>query len=226
MALIRCPGCGKSVLSIASTCPGCGQLLITNPTARQNGYRYRACQHCGKLVAPHARVCVYCGHRTERPRALRRVAASLAGTAVIALAAVLTLSMGSGAEPARAPSAGRPADQRPALPPPPQIASPLSTTTAVVAAHPEPARTNGAHTAQDGRPAPGRLVRWTETWANVREGRDLRSPVARVLQPGVRVEVTDRREGWWTVYVDGVAIGHVSNAVLTRTPPADTRNPG
>lgn len=221
MAMIKCPGCGQTVLSIASTCPGCGHLLMTNPTARQNGDPYQACQHCGKLVTPHAKVCLYCGHRARKRPVSRQVAVSLAGTVVIAVAAFVMVSMG-GSEATTAQRPPQADGERVAFPAPPVVASSVSTEPAATSSAPVTANGDSVVEASRPEPTPGPELetRWTETWANVREGRGVRSAVARVLEPGVRVEVTDRRGGWWVVYVDGAPIGHVSNAVLTRTPPA------
>jgi len=68
-------------------------------------------------------------------------------------------------------------------------------------------------------PAAGLVSRWTGEWANVRSARDTTSEVVRVLAPNVAIEVGDRRQGWWALYLGGAFVGYIANSVL-RTDPA------
>jgi hypothetical protein len=66
-------------------------------------------------------------------------------------------------------------------------------------------------------------IKWTLDWANVRQDRALEAPVVRVLHPGVSVQVTDRQQGWWAVYLDGRLVGYVAGSVLGDQPPGVSR---
>jgi hypothetical protein len=96
------------------------------------------------------------------------------------------------------------------------------------AARPEPAPITAlaleAAPPADTPPAPparevARASRWASTWANVREAPDLSAPVVRVLDPGEQVEVGERDQGYWRVYVDGRPVGYVAASLLLREPP-------
>ncbi|MGD8239381.1 MAG: SH3 domain-containing protein, partial [Armatimonadota bacterium] len=79
------------------------------------------------------------------------------------------------------------------------------------------------------RPAPAQepavplVVRWTDNWVNLREGPGTGYGIVRVIQPGVRLEVSAPSRGWWPVWEVGEIVGYVAGSELTGTPPDSTR---
>jgi hypothetical protein len=62
-------------------------------------------------------------------------------------------------------------------------------------------------------------TKWTLDWANVRESRALEAPVVGILRPGAPVQVTDRQQGWWALFLDGRVVGYVAGSLLADQPP-------
>lgn len=236
MALIKCPKCGQTVLSVASVCPKCGHMLLQSPTPQGEGGEFGPCRRCGKVVARASATCEYCGYPQRLRRRLRRGAAGVFGVAVLAAAALVILRWTRVPEPARGGQATPPPamaalpDTGPGAAPAIETGAardtmpPLADTIRV----PPPTRRDTATTIPPAAPLPrgvttSTLNRWTVTWANLREGPGPDYAVVRVLRPGERVQVGDAARGWWTVYREGAVEGYVANSVLGDRPvPADS----
>ena len=234
MALIKCPKCGQTVLSVASVCPKCGHMLLQSPTPQGDAGEYGPCRRCGKIVARKAATCEFCGYPQRRRRRLRWAAAGLLGCAAVAVTTWGVVRRVRGPEP--------PQRVEPAPPPAttalPEsgvvVAAPADSGTVrdsqppradTIVVPPPPGRDSAVAPAspQVVTPAPRRiststLNRWTLTWANIREGAGSEYAVVRVLQPGERVQVADMARGWWAVYRNGVFEGYVANSLLSDRP--------
>ncbi|HEX9729090.1 MAG TPA: SH3 domain-containing protein [Gemmatimonadales bacterium] len=208
MPLIRCPACGHSVLSVASSCPNCSHLLAQNPMQAGEASALRECPRCGKFIDRAAPVCVYCDYPVRRRGFMRSATVAVIGAAVVTAVAVVAVRQ-------------RASDGSAVTPPPTVAAAPIQA--APPAAH-RPAEAP-ATTPPDSNPvsrppaAPravpsGRPMRWAATWVNVRERRGTTSPIVLVLTPGTRVEVADSFSGWWAVYANDARVGYASAALL------------
>jgi ribosomal protein L37E len=218
MALIKCPKCGQTVLSVASVCPKCSHLLLQNPMSESEDGQVVECRRCGKLVARSTAECKFCGYPRQFRRRLRLAIWSAAGIGALVLAAwglwALTAQRGTTTPPA--PSLGEPSPPPSATPesvvrPLPQPTVESLPSAPLMEAELRPAQLPAAQTPQ----LPPTQTRWATTWANLRGAPRVPSAVIRVLQPGERVEVAMLRLGWWSVFVDGERVGFVANSVLT-----------
>jgi len=246
MALIKCPRCGQTVLSVASTCPKCSYLFLQEPKEESAAGELIDCRRCSKRIPPESASCPYCAYPVRRARVLARAGIG-AGVAVVALV-VLVVALGrrGSEEPLVASVAGQPPAQ-PVDPPSDGQLQPADTAGAdtafraspVEAAPPRtaavrsltPERQALARDTAAARPRPGpvppeavgvRGTRWSLDWVNVREGRGVDNAIVTVLRPGVEVQLADQRGGWWAVYVDGTFVGYASGALFGPEPPADT----
>ena len=233
MVMIRCPNCGQRALDIATTCPQCHSILIQNPLETHNWGALRECGRCHKHIERGAAVCPYCGHRVRAARVAARTVAAVAGLAVLVAAGVAAWRSGVVESLRGALGADRPAPEAaaPVIDPAPVLLPPAGAAEVVVApitaagpadsvATPEPTPPRATATAAAvPTPASGLVTRWTGEWANVRSARDTTSEVVRVLAPNVAIEVGDRRQGWWALYLGGAFVGYIANSVL-RTDPA------
>ena len=229
MVMIRCPGCGHSALDVASTCPHCGHILLQNPLETGDASPLVGCSRCGKHIDRDVAVCPYCGHHVRRVRLVRRttVAVVVVTAAVIGLVAAFRSGIMRFPTRTEAPTPASAAAVPPAVAQPePEIpveAAPIRAAPPVPAdtAPPRAARAPAPERAEPpaGSPPVNAAARWTADWANVRETRSADAAVVRVLRPGLRVTVTDLRNGWWAVFMDGSQLGYIANSVLTTTPP-------
>jgi len=232
VALIKCPRCGQTVLSVASVCPKCSYLLLQNPTPQGEGGEFTACRRCGKTIRRDAETCEFCAYPHLARRRMRGAAWTVLGLAVVALGALgiqRLAQRGDGPSPSTTPVV--PAQSpRPAPPLPSPVESPVGDSTVqdtVPIAPPIAARpvTAPAPPPSDsvGLP-PGAVMRWTLDWANVREGRGTRFPVLGILRPAQGIYVDSLRAGWWLVYLDGRPAGYVATDLLTDEPPQAMRS--
>jgi len=247
MALIKCPRCGQTVLSVASTCPKCSYLFLQEANEESAVGALVECRRCSKRIPPESASCPYCAYPVRRTRVLVRAGIG-AGVAFVALVVLLiTLGRRGGPDPIVASMAGRPSAQ-PADDPTsdgyPQPVNAAGSDTALRASPVEAAPPRAApersltsprqapplDTASTGRrtrssppiAAGVRNTRWSLDWVNVREGRGVDNAVVIVLRPGIQVQLADQRGGWWAVYVDGTFVGYASGSLFGFEPPPDT----
>ncbi len=178
------------------------------------------CRECGRKVSTGARVCPHCGIRSPRRSPVVWIA-PIAGAAAVVILVVGGLLLSVPSEPVQA-GVSNPA------PDPVRAEAGAPVAPDVAARPPEDAAPSPAPPADPDEPVPSSApvpaapvdlqVRWTNTWANLRAGRSTDSAIVRVLRPGDRVEVRDRRRGWWRVYLDGAAAGYMANSVLSDVP--------
>ncbi len=196
MALIKCPQCGHTVLSVASVCPSCSFLLTQQRFQQSQRGTLAECRNCGRQVASQTRTCPYCGLRHPGSRRGARRALVVAGivTPLLVMAAV------------------RANPGRPVLPLPTTIeprTTPLAVETDLVPPPPD-SPASSARLDQS---------RWTVTWVNVRERPGTDTDVVHILGPGQGVRVGERQGRWWPVLQDGRVLGYVANSVLQDTEP-------
>jgi hypothetical protein len=63
MALIKCPHCGQTVLSIASQCPKCAKSLINATFGPGGRGELGECRECGRAILSRLPECPHCGAR-------------------------------------------------------------------------------------------------------------------------------------------------------------------
>ncbi len=208
MALIKCPKCDQTVLSVASVCPHCSHHLGQEPGASVEDNELVQCRHCNELMTRRAKVCPHCGRIQHGKGAM--VAVGLAAVIVLAVG-VLIIRAGNDSGDSALPIVVRPPAQ-----PQPTVASPVQAP-ADSAAAPEPVSESPAQ-----RPMPrvATVSRFAQEWANVRTGRDLSAEIVAILRPSQEVAVADRRAGWWSVYLGDSLVGFVSANLLDTIPPS------
>jgi RNA polymerase subunit RPABC4/transcription elongation factor Spt4 len=217
MTLIKCPNCGHTISSVASRCPQCGNQLSQFRFVQGEGGALTECRRCARKVLSGAKICPYCG--ASRPG--RQFPMVLLPLAVALAVPVLVISALRNRGPQAPAVFGEPAAERPA-----PVAAASAPPVRLAPSVPEPAAAPGAAL---GAPADSSAAgvptqtKWTLDWANVREGRALETPVVRVLHPGAAVQVTDRQQGWWALYLDGHVVGYVAGSVLGDRPPVISR---
>ncbi|MBI2614182.1 MAG: zinc-ribbon domain-containing protein [Gemmatimonadetes bacterium] len=207
MTLIKCPDCGHTVSSVASTCPQCGTQLSQFRFVQGEGGALTECRRCARKVLSGATTCPYCGISRPGWRPPYVVVALLVAFAVPALVLAALRERGPEATPAAPVARSEPQQTR-----------------AVAAAAAAPAPELAASTSSLDTVATE--TRWTLDWANVREGRGLETRVVRVLRPGSSVRVTDRQAGWWALYANGRVVGYVAGSLLSDQPPPEPRPEG
>jgi len=216
MALIKCPQCGQTVLSIASKCPKCSHLLL-QARAQGDDHEFTHCRRCEKIIPRSVAICEYCGYPQLARRRLR-IAVGLVLAAVAIAAAVIGASrlMGPresetvGSQPTARVVQATTEDTtaRDTVPVAPPIEAQRVPTPAPPPTTPETAS-----------PVADASMRWAVDWANVREGPGTDYPIVGVLRPGTPVTAASRRRGWWLVSVDGSELGYVARDLLTDQPP-------
>jgi len=223
MTLIKCPGCGHTVSSVASKCPQCGTVLSQFRFVQGEGGGLTECRRCFRKVLSGATTCPYCGISRPGRRPPYMVVALIAAFAVPALVLAVLRGRGPWATAALpvTPSATQEAASVAAAAPSRPPSDP-----AVPAAAKQPAGlTLPVDPGDSVSPgvSPGGTVptlsKWIVDWANVREGRALGTRVVRVLRPGTSVQVADRQAGWWALYADGHLVGYVAGSLLADQPP-------
>lgn len=226
MTLIKCPQCGQTVLSVATTCPKCHHLLVQNPMQHGGESDFVECRRCGKMIPRHTVTCEYCGYPVRLRRRIRRIVwSTFAGVALIAVA-VAAYQIQGGTRTA-APEATQAAT--PPAPPSGGFAPPAverRPPVAVDTVRPAPDSTTApavpAATARPPRVVPRDAhTRWTISWANIRVARDTVSAVVRPVPPGTPLLAAQQQNGWWAVYDDSVLVGYMAGDLL-RSSPDDT----
>jgi len=230
VALIKCPQCGQTVLSVASVCPKCSYLLLQNPTPQGEGREFTECRRCGKTIRRDAEACEFCAYPHLARRRMRGAAWTVLGLAVVALGALgIQRLVRRGEGPSAFTTSAVPVQSR-AAPPLPSPVESVSGDSGVPDSMPiAPPVT--ARPVTEPVPPPSDTVRlpayavarWTLDWANVREGRGTRFPVLGVLRPAQEVLVDSLRAGWWLVYLNGRPSGYVATDLLTDQPPQAMR---
>lgn len=216
MTLIKCPGCGHTVSSVASKCPQCGTLLSQFRFVQGQEGSLTECRRCARKVLSGATTCPYCGiSRPGRRSPYPVLALLIAVFAVPALVLAALRERGPEATPG-GPAASLEPPEPQAVTPTPEPAPPPTAISPGVAAGVPAAPTPSADSVAT-------ETKWTLDWANVREGRALGTRVVRVLRPGSPVRVTDRQAGWWAFYVDGRVVGYVAGSLLADQPPPQAR---
>jgi hypothetical protein len=235
MALIKCPKCGQTVLSVATTCPKCQHLLTQNPLQQGGHTNLTQCRHCQKMIPGDSITCEYCGYAVRFRRTLRRITWSVVAGFTVALAAVAAVLI-------QAENRDRPRAEATSPPPLPDVpprgtttrsdtsqpatdtVTDTATRTTVPAGttRPETTRTRSAAAAttpESLRPPPTAAVRYVTVWGNLRATRDTLSPAIGTIAPGTRVLVGPPRLGWYAVYVDSVFAGYMAGDLLSPEAP-------
>jgi Bacterial SH3 domain/Double zinc ribbon len=197
MALIKCPECGQTVLSVASLCPHCSHRLgaESGQSAEVNDLAH--CRHCDELMTRRAKVCPHCGLKQHGKGPI--VAVGLSVVIVLVLGTWIMMASSTGGESAL-PIVVAP-------PTPPAVSVPVQASVdSAVALDP-------GHDSAAG-PSVVTVSRIAQEWANVRTGRNLSAEIIAILRPGQEVAVADRRGGWWSVYLGDSLVGFVSSNLL------------
>ena len=150
------------------------------------------CPQCGKPVASVASVCPGCSYSFGYPDVQPQITRNswwLGFTVVVLLVAALIVI------PKAVDDGSRPLPVIPPTPAPPAEVAP------------PPVATPSA-TLREGQ------TKWTNDWANIREGRGLDTPIVQIISPGQQVEVDSLQGRWWMVMVDGAPIGYVHTSLL------------
>jgi len=216
MALIKCPQCGQTVLSVASKCPKCSHLLL-QARAQGDDREFAHCRRCEKIIPRKATICEYCEYPQLARRRIRIVVGLVLAVAVLAAAIIGVSKLTGAAEP----------DDTASLPMTPTI-QPTPTDTMALRSVPvaPPIEAQRAPPRSPPSAAPDTVItppdpdmRWAADWANVREGPGTAYPVVGILRPGTPVTAASMRRGWWLVSVDGNELGYVARNLLSDQPP-------
>lgn len=196
-----CPGCGKTVLSVATRCPGCGHAFETRYDRHIDAKPLRP-RVPGPALIVVAIVVVAAANLLWKsgrgsPQTIRPPAPPPAATVASQSAPIAARSESVTAAPARV-------DTAPAPKPPAPKVKPPAPAPAVRPA--EPVAVAGAQR------------RFATTWINVREVRSNKSKVVRVLKPGEAVQVDSLGQGWYKV-VSGEP-GYADRRLLASAPPS------
>ncbi len=223
MTLIKCSNCGHTVSSVASKCPQCGTLLSEYRFIQGQSGALTECRRCARKVLSGATVCPYCG--TPKPGRRIPYAAGALLLAAVVPALVLLVALQQRTPGAAVPERGLGQAQQPAQPAPVEESAPQATGAPAVHPAQEPPPPREAPLSVEPAVGPGLAApaatgtRWTLDWTNVRQARALDAPVVRVLKPGTGVQVGDRVNGWWAVYLEGRLVGYAAGSLLAATPP-------
>ena len=207
MALIKCPQCGQTVLSVASTCPKCSHLWL-QARAQGDDREFTHCRRCEKIIPRNVAICEYCGYPQLARRRLR-VALGL----VLAAAALVAVIIGVG----RLAGPGEPEDAASLLMTP--TIQPTTSDAVGLRSVPVAPPIDAQRAPTPSPPPTDADMRWAIDWANVREGPGTEYPVVGVLRPRTPVTAAGMRRGWWLVHVDGDELGYVARDLLTDEPP-------
>ena len=196
MALVKCPRCGHTVLSVASACPKCSGLLTQEQFPPSRSGALTECRSCGRRVLTNASACLHCGVRSPGRRGVSLLTHSrLVRPGIIGVAVVL------GVVAVRTTTVLQSTSDRSAMAAPTLAARSLP---------PDSARPGATSLPR----VPRVQTKWTSTWVNVRQGQGGNTAVVEILKPGQPVEVSNLQGGWWSVQRDGRHIGYVANALL------------
>ncbi|MBI4500960.1 MAG: SH3 domain-containing protein [Gemmatimonadetes bacterium] len=206
MALIKCPHCGHSVLSVASICPTCNATLGMTFLGPEHSGELTECRACGHTVRSASRVCPSCGVTApgKRPAVLR---VSL-GVAALLLIGVFVVDRLPDSSPTDTVALAAPPSRKAPVRRPLPDSAPAAETVLIVPPAVRP----------DSQPLVLK-TKWTTLWVNVRQGPADDAPIIKVLRPGTRVEAQARRYGWWLVFVDGDSLGYVAGDLLSAREP-------
>lgn len=225
MTLIKCPKCGQTVLSVATTCPKCQYLLTQNSLQQGGQSELITCRRCQKMIAAGSVTCEYCGYPVRLRRRIRRIAWSVVAVAVVAVGAVVAVQIqgeyrpGGGAERSMEPTL-------PLLPPAAPVTARPETTGAPAETGRDTTLTTPATAIPDTlRPPPNAVLQYVAVWGNVRTARDTLSPALRRLAPGTAVLTARPLSGWYAIYVDSIFAGYMAGDLLERQPPASSPPP-
>src|SRR2546425_2025812 len=215
MALIKCPQCGHTVLSVASQCPACATALAIGFLGPEHRGELAECRSCGHPVRSGTRTCPHCG--IQNPARGRRVRQQALRASAVLILAVLALGIRARLSNHDAARAAAAPQQEPA-----HVADAAPERSSTVAA-PEVVASEAAASPLEAVPlappvnasAPPPETRWTATWANVREQPKNDAPILRVLAPGTPVKGTLDRYGWWLVHLEGKSVGYVAGELLS-----------
>ncbi len=202
MALIKCPECGQTVLSVASLCPHCSHRLGQEPGQLVEPNDLMHCRHCNELMTRRAQRCPHCGLKQRGKGPI--VVAGLAAVIVLVVGAFIIRAGSTGGDFALPIVAAPPAQPKVVLP----VQAPVDS--AVAPDSPD----------QFPQPSVATVSRIAQEWANVRTGRNLSADIVAILRPGQEVAVADRRGGWWSVYLGDSLVGFVSANLLDTIPPS------
>ena len=224
MTLIKCPKCGQTVLSVATTCPKCHHLLSQNPLQHGGESNLIDCPRCQKMIPGDTVSCEYCGFPVRMRRRLRRVAWVAVGVVILVAGGVVALQLQS------APTAGGVAVDVPPLSAPPTsvpirdlpVRDTIVAPTDTMRAPARPGPVSGPAIPDSLRPPPTAAIRYVAIWGNVRTGRDTLSPSIRSVPPGTELLVANPIGGWWAVYIDSVFVGYMAGDLLSTNQPDTT----
>jgi len=202
MALIKCPECGQTVLSVASLCPHCSHQLGPDHGQSVEVNDLMQCRHCNELMIRRSKVCPHCGLKQRGKGPI--VVAGLAAVIVLVAGALIIRTDSTGGNSALPIVAAPPGQPTVALP----VQAPVDSTVAPDSPAPRP------------RPSVATVSRVAQEWANVRTGRNLSAEIVAILRPGQEVAVADRRGGWWSVYLGDSLVGYVSANLLDTIAPS------
>ena len=201
MALIKCPECGQTVLSVATQCPQCSYRLAPESGGIEPN-ELRQCPHCNELFTRRAKRWPQCGEAQRRKGPI--VVAGVVGVVLLGAAGFAVSGLGNDAQPTativRAPPPSLPAVEAP-------VPRPVDSAAVVDPVPPT------------SPPAVVTTTRFARDWANVRADRTLQGTIIAILRPGQEVAVADRRGGWWSVYLVDSLVGYVSANLLDSLPP-------
>jgi hypothetical protein len=237
MALIKCPHCGQTVLSVASQCPKCYHELVKVVEMRVPAvHRAR-----GILVAGSLAVAVFGMMVTAfvkgRPATSPTGALRTVGTVQTA---PKTVSAPKAVRDTAATQVSLRVITGPLRVKPKTARSKSSIDSAIVNARvalasavqpPAPERTpsdtkpvaqaapiTNAPVVSSAPASPDTSLKWTARWANVRGSPNSDSQVVRVLPPGEPVAVAQAGGGWFSVFQNGRQVGYVARQSLVDEP--------
>lgn len=204
-----CPGCGHTVLAVATRCPHCGLPFETQ----------------------------FYQHPSTGPKARRIspawIVAGVAVTLVVANALRQQVTLAPRTAPRPGPTAPTPRAEPPSRPPSPPMGSVVASESLpeAPAPSPEPPRESPGPVVEPARPAVSQaagvdttagLRRYASTWMHVRAGRSGTAPVLRVLRPGEAVQVDSLRRGWYRLVSGEAPLGYVDGGLLDSVPPEES----
>jgi hypothetical protein len=237
MALIKCPHCGQTVLSVASLCPKCSSELVKVAEVRPPIANYAR----GVMVAGSVTLALFgmaaSAFLKDRPaNSVRMVGVIDTAPKTVKVTPTGPISLRTISGPLKvkpktpradttaprskqsidsAISNARTALARAVQPPTterkalPVAVLAVSTPASVAIETPAPSISS--------QPS-DTLVKWSAGWANVRTSPSSDSQVVQVLRPGQQVAVARVGRGWFSVYANGRQVGYVARQLLVDQP--------